>query len=298
MTRLEFRIPETIRLAWVSDDARSLRQPMIRKIARAWAEVEWRSVSAHLRRCALCLVSSTDFVTLAAQAAGCGLKAMPLRVEETRSFPGPTTMMLHVVIAKKRDAKEFKSAWIGGNSEAMGDLLGYPPCCRQFFQRIFVEQRLADPVWAIAQASRLSRRDDDSIILSGPPLLNLLLRSLGLRAIPHFPCSMDCLDSVALANRFMDLGKSLGYADEIQLLKEMLSWPAEWSALHGIAEIRTPIVKISTSTDATAEKLIIRWIGDGYPPDGAQGLAFPFKPLRLESPDIDLESLTVVRPQS
>ncbi len=297
MTRLDFRLPETIRLAWVSDDVRSLRQPMMRKIARAWAEVEWRSVSAHLRRCALCLVSSADFVNLAAQAASCGLKAMPLRVEETRSIPGPATMMLHVVIVKKRDAREFKSAWIGGNSEAMGDLLGYPPCCRQFFQRIFVEQHFTDPVWAIAQASRLSRREDGSIVLSGPPLLNLLLRSIGLRAIPHFPCSMDCTDSLALAERFMDLGKSLGYSDEIQGLNEMLSWPAEWSALHGIAEIRTPIVKISTSTDATAEKFTIRWIGDGYPPDGARGLAFPFKPLRLEDSDIALESLTVARPE-
>lgn len=285
MTRLDFRLPETVRLAWVSDEVRNLRQPMMRKVARAWAEMEWRSVPAHLRRCALCLVSSADFVNLAAQVAQCGLKAMPMRVEETSGLPGSATMLLHVVVARKRDAAEFKSAWIRGSSDAMGDLLGYPPCCRQFFQRIFVEQRITDPLWSIAQASALSRREDNSVVLSGPPLLNLLLRSIGLRAIPHFPCSMDCPHSLALANRFMDLGKSLGFSDEIQGLHEMLSWPAEWSALHGIAEIRTPIVKISTTTDATAEKRIIQWIGKGYPPGGARGLAFPFQPLSLHDRD-------------
>jgi hypothetical protein len=93
---------------------------------------------------------------------------------------------------------------------------------------------------------------------------------------------MDCADSLALANQFIDLGKSLHFSGEIDWLNEMLSWPVEWSALHGIAEIRTPIVKISTSTDATAEKFTIRWIGKGYPPDGARGLAFPFKPLPPE----------------
>jgi hypothetical protein len=183
MTRLNFKLPEAVRLAWVSDEVRTLRRPMIQKVARAWAEMEWRSVDAHLRRCALCLVSSDDMVSLDSEAAKSGLKAVPLRVEETRSFPGPATMMLHVVVAKKRDAAEFKSAWIRRDFDAIGELLGYPSCCRQFFQRIFIEQQLNDPIWSIAQASKLSRCNGDSIVLSGPPLLNLLLRSIGLRAI-------------------------------------------------------------------------------------------------------------------
>ncbi len=283
MTRLNFKLPEFVRLSWVSDGVRTLRWPMIQKVARTWAEMEWRSVHAHLRRCALCLVSSGDMVSLDAEAAKCGLKALPLRVEESRSFPGPASIMLHVVVARKREAAEFKSAWIRRDSNAIGELLGYPPCCRQFFQRFFVEQQLNDPTWSIAQSSILSRRNGDSIILSGPPQLNLLLRSIGLRAVSHFPCSMDCADSLILANQFMDLGRSLHLSDEVEWLNEMLCWPVEWSALHGIAEIRTPVVKISAPTDATAEKFTIQWIGKGYPPDGAKGLAFPFKPLPLEN---------------
>jgi SAM-dependent methyltransferase len=58
---------------------------------------------------------------------------------------------------------------------------------------------------------------------------------------------------------------------------EMLSWPMEWSSLHGIAEIKTPVFKISTSTDPLASKAVVRREGDRYPEEGATGLAFPFR---------------------
>jgi hypothetical protein len=55
-----------------------------------------------------------------------------------------------------------------------------------------------------------------------------------------------------------------------------MQWPVEWSALHGIAEIKTPIVKLSTRTDATPEKLILRYHGERYPQEGAHGVRFPY----------------------
>jgi SAM-dependent methyltransferase len=64
----------------------------------------------------------------------------------------------------------------------------------------------------------------------------------------------------------------------MEWLLDMLSWPVEWSALHGIAEVRTPILKISTATDATAERLEVRRQGEGYPEEGARGLHFPYRP--------------------
>jgi hypothetical protein len=57
----------------------------------------------------------------------------------------------------------------------------------------------------------------------------------------------------------------------------VLSWPVEWSGLHGIAEIKTPVLKISARTDATAEKYTVRWSGTGYPDEGATGLRFPYR---------------------
>jgi hypothetical protein len=57
---------------------------------------------------------------------------------------------------------------------------------------------------------------------------------------------------------------------------ELLDWPVEWSALHGIAEIRTPVVKIATRTDPTPERYVVRWMGKSFPADGARGLMFPY----------------------
>lgn len=51
----------------------------------------------------------------------------------------------------------------------------------------------------------------------------------------------------------------------------------EWSALHGIAEIRTPIAKAVTRTDATAQKRVVCRRGRGYPAEGARGVVFPFR---------------------
>jgi SAM-dependent methyltransferase len=66
--------------------------------------------------------------------------------------------------------------------------------------------------------------------------------------------------------------------EELQWLDAMLAWPAEWSALHGIAEIKTPVVKIVACTDATAERLVVQILGGNQSQiDGAAtGLVFPY----------------------
>jgi hypothetical protein len=51
----------------------------------------------------------------------------------------------------------------------------------------------------------------------------------------------------------------------------------EWSCLHGIAEIKTPLLKVSANTDATASKYVVRRAGDRYPEEGAKGLSFAFR---------------------
>jgi len=56
-----------------------------------------------------------------------------------------------------------------------------------------------------------------------------------------------------------------------------LSWSAEWSGLHGIAEIKTPVLKVITNTDATARKGILRWNGSTFPAEGANGSTFPYR---------------------
>jgi hypothetical protein len=106
---------------------------------------------------------------------------------------------------------------------------------------------------------------------------NILLQSLGIRAVPHAPCSFGCRATTLLAHDLNLVAREIGVKMEYGWLSSILSWPAEWSALHGIAEIKTPIVKICIPTDATASKYIVRWNGSLIPEEAASGLVFPFR---------------------
>jgi SAM-dependent methyltransferase len=67
-----------------------------------------------------------------------------------------------------------------------------------------------------------------------------------------------------------------GYRGGVIAGREVLSWPAEWSALHGIAEIRTPVFKLAVDTDATATSCVVRVRGSLWPDGAARGLRYPY----------------------
>jgi hypothetical protein len=75
----------------------------------------------------------------------------------------------------------------------------------------------------------------------------------------------------------MAVGTTAGYAEEMRWLQDILSWPYEWSSLHGIAEIRTPVVKVAVPTDATACTYTVRLPGTSYPREAADGNRFPYR---------------------
>ena len=106
---------------------------------------------------------------------------------------------------------------------------------------------------------------------------NMLWRWIGVRAVPHLPCSFDCAGTIRFGEQFLALGRRLGYAEEIGWIEEILSWPVEWSALHGIAEVKTPVLKMITATDATPYKYTVQIKGEKYPSEGATGLYFPYR---------------------
>lgn len=104
---------------------------------------------------------------------------------------------------------------------------------------------------------------------------------MGIRAVPHLPCSFDCGATAQFGEAFLEVGRKSGLEYEMDWIDQILAWPVEWSALHGIAEIRTPILKISTRTDSTASKYSVLYAGSVYPEEGTAGLLFPYqKPRR------------------
>ena len=111
------------------------------------------------------------------------------------------------------------------------------------------------------------------------PFCNTLWRRLGMRAVAHLPCGFDCAPSLAVGRALWEIADHAGYGAEREWLEEILSWPASWSALHGIAEVKTPVMKIAMRTDHTDQKWSILWNGLSYPEEGVSGLGFPYRPL-------------------
>ena len=160
--------------------------------------------------------------------------------------------------------------------ERSATLLGYPACCREFFKRVWVDDALVDTTWPMAVATPGAEVRDALIEVSTPPKSNILWRWMGVRPVSHLPCSFACDATMELADRLIEVGRSHGFNEEMDGMLQILDWPVEWSALHGVAEIKTPILKVSTRTDATPCKYTVRYKGRSTPPEAAQGLRFPF----------------------
>jgi hypothetical protein len=285
MDRLPFVLPDFTRLLWVSDAARAVWEPRLARVTRAWLDIEWRAVVAGVRRCAITFADPQRLVSDAADWLDHGLVFLPLQVQGVGTTYASTPVIhvqgqpfvYRIVVGRTADVEAFRTAWREADDRSIGLLLGYPPCCTEFFRRTWVDDAMVDTTWPMAAATAGIEAGTRSVTVTGPPAANILWRWMGARAVPHLPCRTDCADSAALGERLLEVGRACGHGEEVSWLEEILSWPVEWSALHGIAEVKTPVLKVSTRTDATAVKYVVRREGTGYPAEGARGLTFPYR---------------------
>ncbi len=271
--RLPFALPNFTRHSWVSDQARQIWEPRLNRICTAWPNVEWLSIIDGVRPCALVGLSPQVLSATIPQWSAHHLSALGLPMSPAETPPG----IVLAVVGTLEDVTRARDAWVARADDALGRLLGYPDCCRKFFREVWVDQSSMDTTWAMA-ANTTAPKDAVITLESGHAnLANILWRWMGVRAVPHLPCQFDCGESIQFGEQLLRVAERAGYTEEVEWIQEVLSWPVEWSALHGIAEIKTPILKISTRTDATASKYVVRWTGTGYPQEGATGLRFPYR---------------------
>lgn len=296
MNRLPFVLPDFTRIIWHSATARDVWAPRISKINTMWALVERQAVVAGIRRACLTFFSPEDLIKATHHAVklGDGVVVLPLAMTGVTTQYSSTSKAVvagqpwqyRAVMVCKDDAAAWVDAWKNGvvNNEAVGKLLGYPECCRAFFNDVWVAGHGVDTTWQMAANTpgvdtRQWERGTELRVASDDahPYANIMLRWLGVRLVPHLPCSHVCEATIAQADAFRRLALQLGFTDEIAWVDEMLNWPVEWSALHGIAELRTPVCTLSTRTDATRGNMVVQRHGTMYPDEGSRGLRFPFQ---------------------
>jgi hypothetical protein len=261
-------------------------EPRVARVVRAWSSIEWLSVAEGVRECALLWIAPDVLPSFISMWQSARLSAIRLNTPDTHfggssvGFPTSASGLICVAVGAPDRIELLRRGWIAGDNERLGALLGYPPCCRSFFHDVWVVQGCLDTTWAMAKNTSPIQGDDMVTIElpdNVPPLANILWRWLGVRAVPHLPCRLDCSHSISFAQQLLAVGHKAGFAEEVEWISEIVTWPVEWSALHGIAEIKSPLMKISTRTDATAGKCTVQWVGRRYPKEGAVGLKFPYQ---------------------
>lgn len=250
--------PDWTRIIWTSAKARVAWEPRIQAINKVWLEVELDSVRLGLRQSAL--VFGEELVRRS------GLPAIP--VAPDRFAVGPK-------------ANELTNAYAANDDEFVGHLLGFPSCCRTFFKQAWRGEQV-DTTWEMTVNSGANpfRKNPRTLEVEGFDECNILGRWVGVRMVTHLPCSFHCLPSLEIARKF----EPLWPAQELAWTKEILSWPVEWSAVHGIGEVRFPVLKLSTRTTVYPDKRTVRREGTAYPAEAARGLTFPYRHLASSVP--------------
>jgi uncharacterized protein len=282
---LPFHLHAFSRIVWTSETARAAWEAAFNKVRTAIVYAECMSISTGFREAGLFQLSSRE------------LKAMePLwlsrdlaweQLNDSDDFHSIFLESVRIsgieprkcfVVGRPETLLRFSAMSSAHDYFSAADLLGYPSCCAAALQAIKKEHICRDTTWAIAVHNAPERVESREVKISIPAATNIFLRKAGVRALAHHPCSFHCTFSSRIAEELKKIvvNELREGADAYQLLETILGWPVEWSALHGIAEVRSPVLKLCYQTDATAGRYVIRYAGKSYPSEGAHGLTFPY----------------------
>lgn len=271
--RADFVLPPFTRLAWAGEPARRAWQEPLQGVRDAWDAVQREAVRAGMRQASLLSLPLERLDEHAAAAEAAGLAVVPLCVDVMPPAPlsgAQAAVWLRAACCAPGTEHALAAAWRAGDHDAVAGALDVPACCLAAF-RAWRGEGVLDPVPLIAWGS--SAEDGQ---VEGYPECNVLWRRAGLRALHHLPCSWACEASRVAGRAHVELARALGHGAEAGLLLELLGWPVEWSALHGISELRTPVFKVVARADATLGKHTVRWAGSAYPAGAPTGHVFPY----------------------
>jgi len=246
-----------LRTVWVNQKARDHWERPIQEISSLVQRLEILSVLEDQRACATTTISARELINFTSQYPDLIFK--PIRL--AKKFSGfahkhedPTSedkdFYIHLVISKQLyHANQFYEAYQKGNHDIQGELLGFPKCCRDFFTDVWAKGYI-DPIW------QMKDRDNPH------PYSNPLLRYLGIRLSFHIPCSFHCEETIKIAKDRLVLTRE---SELTKPMEALLSMDMEWDVLHGIAQIKTPLFWIITSSTPTEERYQVKIKGNFKP---------------------------------
>ncbi|MBI4064446.1 MAG: hypothetical protein HY401_09135 [Elusimicrobia bacterium] len=124
------------------------------------------------------------------------------------------------------DGQLFREAEEKSDHKIIGQLLGYPDCCVDYFCRYAGSH--ADPLW-------VNHAGD----VQGYAECNILLRSFGLGIAYYWNCAPDCANAQKTNERWYQVMRGID-SRLAESLKELLRAPVTWSSHRGVVEVDTP----------------------------------------------------------
>lgn len=155
------------------------------------------------------------------------------------------------------------------NHEGIGELLGFPECCRGNFKNNW-EEHLDPMVPAIDNMDNSEYHKEEEIdegvkhvyeVDHIPPETNQLLRYWGIRVTSHLPHSFDCEKTIEFGKKWIEVMEQHN-EEGLEYLLELLNKPIRWDQYRGILEVTTPHFRGITTTGYTDERYVIKVKGE------------------------------------
>ena len=276
--RSTYIMPEFVRTTWVSQAAREAWAPRLEHVRSEIVRAEIASVEEGIRPSARIYCSPDTLDAHTVDWARQGLIFLPTKRENTDPIAYQTEMPpldasrpwryrgLLTRTAAPVALPETEAEW--------GAALGYPECCISFFEDVWVKARWKDVTWPAALQTQAPKAGEAQIAIDSWNLYaNILWRWLGVRPVFHLPCSFNCAPTVALGEQIVALFDEAAQ----ETIRTVLAWPVEWSALHGIGLLLTPIVRVCMSTDSVLQKHTVRLPSTTVPAEMPAGTIWPYR---------------------
>ncbi len=231
-------LPPTTRVIWASAAARREWEPKVELAAKAWHQVERDSVAHRLRQVGQEWIAVEDFADFQTW-----LQDHDLPYKIAR-FTGRHSGFLHGGYPPGTD---MLVVIYGAPGESLTEQnFGYPACCVRTFMVRMAEGDLDPMPFVYSNYKNHTPRP-------APNRANPLLRYIGVRALPHIPCSFVCQRSLDQASLYLGLMPK----DAMAATVELLGLPVTWDRYRGVAIVTTPHFRIVTTSTPKAVQEVI-----------------------------------------
>lgn len=289
----DYTMPPFARIQWASKEIKDKYEPMWNQAKKFFVQMEKLSVIHGLRDATTDTVRPNEFMGRQQHYLKRGLYFLPFH--KVGAYTGSSSYHPPVVngqpwnyygcIARNIETAlkfyQYNGEHVNDktNHRGIGKLLGYPDCCIDSFEKVFLQDMIVDSTWHRALATSdeyIKSKDGNTITLTNIPWqVNPLFRPFYVMGIFHNACSFSCKKTIEMAKTWFDLAEELN-VEGLKELELFLRLPVEWNSYKGIAYIKTPLFKISVNSNFSTEKYIVRIEGTYYPMDAKRGLEFPW----------------------